>query len=478
VRSAINFTAITALFGALTLAAITAIQALGYVEHEVVVLSGKAIMAAELRGRMEDVVTFYPPLPLFLSLPFAFFHPSAIPPALLAAALLSSLFAAALYYGFRSQGVSRLAAFVSAVFLILNPFSLYALSAGPSAMLLMVAMLMLGFGLFGMAGDAAAPDAMMTALALTLLAFAHPLGLLLVLATLPALALAAPPAILARTPASLFLIFLFPVAFTLFSFAYTRWALGAEPLTFLHAAFRAIPSPEGGLPLRLSQYLLEAIPSLFLTAPLLIAFPVWTKRRPSQLLPAAGLIGAVLLAGILQVLLQGHAETALLVAMGLAVAGVCATRAARERTGTVLLLLCLGIVGASLAVAGAAWRKGDPFWPPAVKQAAVGEGALSAVLCGKTGVLIDTGTHPGVVRLCGTAEGLVVAGEPEFNLQIQSRRLTSPYVLVGPYAVAAELDRVAHTFPDLYEHGADGYARIYDGAGWRLYARIEQTPTS
>jgi hypothetical protein len=477
-RQAINFTAIMGLFGAAALAAVIAILALGYTEYEVAALSGKAIMAAELRGRIEDVVTFYPPLPLLLSLPFAYLSPATIPPALLAAALLSGLFAASLYYGFRGQGVSRWAAFAGALLLVLNPFSLYALSAGPSAMLLMVALLMLGFGLFGMAGDAAAPDAMMTALALTLLAFAHPFGLLLVLASLPALALAAPPAILARTPGSMFLIFLFPVAFALFSFAYTRWALGAEPLTFLHAAFRAVPSPEEALPVRLSRYLLEVVPSLILTAPLLLAFPFWTKNRPSQLLPAAGLIGVVLFAGMLQVLLQGHADTALLLAAGLAAAGVCATRAARERAGTVLLLLCLGIVGASLAAAGMAYRKGVLSWPLATAQAPAGANPLSAALCGKKGVLIDTAAHPGIVQLCGTAKGLVVAGEPDFNIQIQSRRLTSPYVLVGPFAVAAELDRVAHSFPNLYEHGADGYARIHDGAGWRLYVRTEQTPTS
>jgi hypothetical protein len=477
-RRAINFTAIMGLFGAAALAAVIAFQAFGYTEYEVAALSGKAIMAAELRGRIEDVMTFYPPLPLFLSLPFAYFPSSSIPPAMLAAVLLSGLFAASLYYGFRGQGVSRWTAFAGALLLVLNPFSLYALSAGPSAMLLMAALLMLGFGLFGMAGEAAAPDAMMTGLALTLVAFSHPFGLVLVLASLPALALAAPPAILARTPGSLFLIFLFPVAFALFSFSYTRWALGAEPLTFLQAAFRAVPTPEGTLSVRLSRYLLEVVPSLIVTAPLLIAFPFWTKNRPSQFLPAAGLIGMVLLAGILQVLLQGHADTPLLLAAGLTAAGVCATGAARERAGAVLLLLCLGVLGGSLAAAGMAYRKGELSWPLAAAQTPGGANALGAALCGKKGVLVDTAAHPGIVQLCGTAEGLVVAGEPDFNIQVQSRRLTSPYVLVGPFVVAAELDRVAHTFPSLYEHGADGYARIHDGAGWRLYVRTEPTPTS
>jgi hypothetical protein len=297
-----------------------------------------------------------------------------------------------------------------------------------------------------------------------------------VLASLPALALAAPPAMLARTPGSIFLLLLFPVAFALFSFAYTRWALGAEPLSFLHAAFRSIPTPEGALPLRMSQYVLEAVPALVLTAPLLIAFPFWSRNRPSHLLPAIGLTGAVLFAGVLQVLLQGNAHIALVLMSGVAVAAVCASRAARERAGVALLFLCLGIAGASLVVAGAAWRKGELSWPPARMQAAASP--LGTALCGKRGVLLDTAAHPGLVQLCGTAERLVVAGEPEFNLQIQSRRLTSPFVLVGPFEMTAELDRIAHTFPDLYEHGADGYTRIHDGAGWRLYARTGQVPTS
>jgi hypothetical protein len=146
----------------------------------------------------------------------------------------------------------------------------------------------------------------------------------------------------------------------------------------------------------------------------------------------------------------------------------------------VMLLLLLGMAGASLAMAAPAYMRGELSWPPAISPAAkqTSHHVLGAALCGRKGVLVDTATHPGLVELCGTAKGLVVAGEPEFALQIQSRRLTSPFVIVGPFTMAAELDRVAHTFPDLYEHGAEGYARIYDGAGLRLYARIAPEPAS
>ena len=471
---------VIAVFSAVALGAMVGLRALGHTAHDVADLSGKAIMAAELRGRMEDVITSYPPLPLLASLPFAFYRPSDIPPAILSAVLLVGIFGAALYYAFRGQEVSRLTAFLAALLVVLNPFALQAIAGGPGVVLLLVAMLMLGFGLFGMSGDAAAPDVMMTALALTLLAFAHPFGMFLVLASLPGLALAAPPALLARTPASLFLILLFPVVFGLFSFAYTCWVLGAEPLAFLDAIFGAVPSEHGEVPQRLSRFVAEAVPALVLTAPMILAFLIWMRRRSSQLMPVIALIGTVLLAGLLQVILHGHAQTALVMAAALPVAGLCAARAARERAGAVLLLLCLGIAGASSALASLAWLRGEAPWSLAafVPPVRTPPASFVAALCSRQGVLVDTAAHPGLVGLCGTAKGLVVAGEPDLDLQIQSRRLTSPFVLVGLADMSARPDVVAHTFPDLYDHGADGYARLFDGAGWRLYARIAPQPMS
>jgi hypothetical protein len=476
----VRFIVAIAVFASVALGAMIGLQALGHIASDVADLSGRAIMAAELRGRMEDMITTYPPLPLLASLPFAVYRFWDMPPAILSAVLLAGIFGAALYYAFRGQELSRLAAFLAALLVVLNPFGIQAIAAGPGVVLLLIAMLMLGFGLFGMSGEATAPDVMMTAVALTFLAFAHPFGVFLVLASLPGLALAAPPALLARTPASLFLILLFPVAFGLFSFAYTRWALGAEPLAFLEAIFGAVPSEHSQVPQRLSRHVAEVVSALVLTAPLIVAFLLWVRRRSSQLMPAIALTGTVLLAGLLQVVLLGHVQTALVMAAALPVAGLCAARAARGRTGAVLLLLFMGVAGAVSVLASLAWLRGEApfsltaFVLPIQKPPA----PLAAAVCSRKGVLVDTGAHPGIVELCGTAKGLVVAGEPEFDLQIQSRRLTSPFVLVGAAEMGAELDVVAHTFPDLYEHGAHGYARAFDGAGWRLYARVAPQPVS
>jgi hypothetical protein len=479
-RRALHLLAVIAIFSAVALGAMLVLQALGHTAYDVADISGKAIMAAELRGRIEDVITAYPPLPLLASLPFAFFRPWDIPPALLCAIVLGGILGAALYYAFRGQSASRLVALLAALLLVLNPFVIHAIAAGPGMALLLIAMLMLGVGLFGLSGEAAAPDVMMTALALALLAFVHPFGLFIVLASLPGLALAAPPAMLARAPGSLFLILLFPVAFSLFSFTYTRWALGAEPLAFLDSIFGAVSSEQGAIPQRLSHYLAETVPALILTAPLLIAFPIWLRKRPSQFLPAAALVATVLLAGLLQVILHNRAQTALVLASALPIAGVCAARAVQDRPWPVVLLLCLGTVGAASTLASLAWLRGAPLWSVATltRSADVSPAPFTATLCSKRGVLVDTAAYPGVVDLCGTAKGLVVAGEPDFDLQIQSRRLTSAFVLVGLSEATTVLDRIAHTFPDLYEHGVDGYERLFDGGGWRLYGRVAPQPMS
>jgi hypothetical protein len=472
---------IVLLFWGLAFLVLAALQNFGHLEQDVANLSGKAILAAEQRGAIADFITVYPPLPLLLSLPFALLAPPGVPAASLASGLVAALFGAMLHAGLLRRGAGRQDALAITLLILLNPFALYALAAGPGPMLLMLGMLMLAFGLFGMAGgETAVSDAMMTALALALLALAHPYGLILVLASLPGLALAAPPGIMARTPGSLFLILLFPVVFALASFIYTRWVLGTDPLQFLNVALGALQPGERGQPLPVGLFLAAALPSLILIAPPVLAFLVWSRGRKSQLLPALALTGTVILAGVGQIVLRGHIDMALAMAMILPASGVCAAQAVRDRNWQMLLLPLIGVGGAWAVSLAPAVLSGRSSWLPAhiVTPPAKKADRLGAALCGKSGVLVDTDAYPGVVQLCGTAKGIVAAGEAEFDLQLLSRRLTSPFILVADTVDGSETDRIAHSFPELYARGAEGYQLIHDAAGWRLYARRPARPVS
>jgi hypothetical protein len=455
--------------------ALIALDAVGGGAPDLARIAGRAVMAAEQRSRIEDVIAAYPPLPLVLSLPFAFLAAGKVNAPGLAAALLAGILATALYFRLRAQPVGVLIAFALAVMVVLNPFTLKALEAGPSVVLLMLAMLMLGAGLFGLAGEASPPDMMLVSTALALMAFAHPAGCILVMASVPALAFAAPPSLLVATPLGLLLMLLFPVAFSLFSFAYTRWALGIEPFAFLDTVIAAPRAQESGEAIGLAAYTLLVFPALLLVAPLLPAFLIWARRRPPELRPALALILMVMLTGMLQVLLRGRVDASLLLALSLVAAAVCAAQMARERLAMVTVLMAAGWAGAMFLAAKMADRASAALAAaPALARPQPLPAALARALCPLKGVLVDTQSHPELVQLCGTARGFHVAGEPDFDLQLQSRRLTSPFVLVGREPGSAQLDLVAHSFPDLWRHGAAGYRLIFDQRGWRLYARQSQ----
>lgn len=442
---------------------------IGGIDYDLSGVSGQAILAAEQRSKIGDVLAAYPPLPLFATYPLAFLPSTGLPPAVIAALLLAGVLGVIVYYALRSQAVPPAAALAITLLIALNPISVQAFATGPAAVLLMLGMLTLGFGMFGMSGEATAPDVMLTALSLAMLAFAHPFGLILVLASLPGLALAAPSALFARAPVSMLLILLFPVAFCLASFTYSRWALGVEPFTFLDIAIGTARPGEAGDQLGPAALILRFLPALVLMAPLMPAFLYWHKDQPFRFRPALALVSMVVLACALAALLRGHAETVLVLAMSLPVAAVFSVQAAKERLGAIIVLLLAGWVGALLVTTAL---------PARTKSALTPDAELAKVVCPLKGVLVDTRANPDLVQLCGTASGFVGAAESDFEIQIHSRRLTSPYVLVGVPHRTPAFDVLAHTFPDLYRHGADGYVLIYDRSGWRLYARGPEQPMS
>jgi hypothetical protein len=463
---------IFATLSVLAATAIVALHVMGRAQDALAPLSGQAILAVEQRALVQDILAFYPPLPLLVTLPFGFLSGFGVQPAIAAVVMLAGIWGTTLYYCFRGEAARPAVAFLIACSLALNPLLLSALVAGPGAMLLIIGVTMLGFGLFGMSGEAAAPDAIMCAVALCLIAFAHPFGLFVVLASLPGLALTAPPALLSRTPHNLFLILLFPVGFGLLSFAYVRWTLGSDAFAYIHAAIGPVQPDELAEPVRPAVLVSLALAAFAIATPVVVAFLYWGRKRAFQLWPVAALITTALLAAGLQVIARNQADVPLTLSICLPIAALCSLEAVKERPHAVLFLLLIGWVGALLLVT--ALPQGFTHASPrrAVASAEQDQTViLKRKLCSLKGVLVDTRAHPQLAQLCGTAQGFVSAGEADFDIQIQSRRLTSEFVLAAAPYVTSKFDLVAHTFPDLYRHGAPGYRLIYDEGGWRLYSR-------
>jgi hypothetical protein len=469
-----RFLGVFAVFALLAGLALMALQLRNGVSYETAQLSGQAILAAEQRSRFEDVLSVYPLLPLLISLPFTFLPDIGLPPASLAALLLAGLVGAGMHRALVAQGMASWTALGIAALLMLNPVSLYALGVGPGAVMLMIGVLLMGRGLFGIADKGTVSDIMTTALALVLMASAHPFGLILALASPPGLVLTSPRSLFARSPGGVLLVLLFPFLFGLFSFAYTRWALGAEPFAFFNAATGVSRPLESGAAVGLQAFLPGFLASLALTAPLPLALLIWKRRDAAMLRPAIALMVTVALAGALLVAFRGRADMPLLLAVGLAAAAACTREIACERPFAVLALLFTGwIWGGALVGSHLLSPKASRQLASRHPELAPAE-AMAPAVCGRRGVMADTHAHPRLAQICGTAAGFITTGDPDFEIQLQSRRITGPYVLVPESRFASEFDVIAHNFPDLYRHGAPGYALIHDQAGWRLYARIEQ----
>jgi hypothetical protein len=146
----------------------------------------------------------------------------------------------------------------------------------------------------------------------------------------------------------------------------------------------------------------------------------------------------------------------------------------------ICILLLAGVAGGGVVVS--AYAAPPSAQREAAAQAAARTGTLqiAEILQRAEGLLIDTNAHPEFVGARGTAKGLVVPGEPEFEVQLQARRLTSPFIAVSEPGSSPVPDRLNVTFPYLYASGAPGYHLLYRQQGWRVYARRapERTPKS
>lgn len=474
------------LVGAGLLAALLAMQARGYGSASNLDLWGRTLLANQGLIALDDLVTAFPPLPYLGTIALAWLFPGlgAGAPQLLAVLLAAGL-AAAWFSALRRTGFRTPAALAATLLLVANPLFIRAVAEGAGFVLLHWGVWLLALGMFQLRRAHRVNDIILVSTALGLIVLAHPFGLVLAFACLPFVALVVPPDRLRAAPASVFLVLLFPLLFTLAAFAYVNWVFAGAPFHFLSTLSRetaglgagAASDPAGSVRLGV----LAAI-GLFAACPIGVSMFVRTAGMPPLRLAIGALLGLLIAATMLAALAGVLPALALVVSLGVPLAAACAVRWPHERPGrpAIVLMLTAGFAGA-LVVTFADRSPETERWRAALAGAAVAPpdaelAALGAVLAERQGVLFDAEAAPMVIAARGGARGIWSADTPEFRSAGMRGRTDAEVLVVRNRAAGLGADRVGRMFPDLYDKGRRGYARVFDSQRWRAYARSGETP--
>lgn len=457
-------------------------QAVGLLDTSVMDLSGRALMFAAGQAGVGEFATAYPPLPLLFTFAFAYISPAGPMAAVLATGFLSAVLAAVVFSGFSRRRFSLLLALIATPLVIANPLVLHVLGHGPAVPLMLISAYMLGQGMFGLGTRGTVSDFMLAGSALVMLAFSHPAGMIMAAASVPFLIYVAPRPYMECAPINLLMLIFFPLIFALTAFVFVRWTFSAPAFAFFDSV--TTPAVDTVKPSLAWRPALQAVLFVLMAAPFIAAFAFRTRRQPYRARSALA-VGAVVVAAVfLQIALGGGADDRMIMlAAAPIMAGVCATNTFRSRLNEVLIgiLLAGGVAG---AIAAIALNLGPSLMGTSARDIRQAELLkLSEALRDKSGILIDTRRHAAFVAFRGNAKGVVTHGEAEFEVQLNTGRLVSPFVAVPRPGFSVEQsarqydessqrqDRISITFPKLYEHGALGYSLIYDEGNWRVYAR-------
>ena len=108
----------------------------------------------------------------------------------------------------------------------------------------------------------------------------------------------------------------------------------------------------------------------------------------------------------------------------------------------------------------------------AVVTASSADLAVGAFLSTRADVTIDAISAPRVLAGRGSALGLHLPTQFDFEKTRLSRRAQANFLVVRATGEAAGSDDAVNAvFPDLYEKGRPDYIRVYDRSGWRVYQR-------
>lgn len=454
------------------------LHARGYVSASNLDLHGRTLLSLGGMIRFENVVTAFPPLPYIAAIAVSYLFPQAGTAGLATlSAAMAGLLVVAWFAAFRANGLSLAEAAAASAALGLNPVFLRAATEGAGFMAIHWGLWLTALGTFSLRRGERVNDLMLVSLGLALMAFAHPFGLLLVFASLPFLALVMPADRLRNAPAPMYLMLLFPVAFSLLAFTYVNWVFLGNPAAFVDTISREaaglgarLPGGEssGWRPFALS------IIGVFAVGPVLMAF-FFAARGRAPLRYAVLAIVATLLAGMVLALAFGLLPSAALAAsLAITGAAACVARWPAGRLDRVELnLLSAGLLGGAILVL-ADRAPENQRWKAAIADRPAGYGdpevaELARALAGKDDVLFDAEAVPAVIALRGDARGIRSSGTEAFRLASLRNRTEAQVLVVRNSASGLGSDRVGRIFPTLYDNGAAGYRLIYDGDRWRVY---------
>ena len=459
----------------------------GLIADDALRLWAGARTAADGEVPIGRVVAAYPTLPFLSTTLLAWLAPSDAPaPALVAAALLA-LFTACCFVSFRRAGLPAIAAAFATLLIALHPVLLQAVIAGPGDMFLAAFLLMLCLALYDLRARSGTAEVMNVGVALMGLAFSHPMGAVFAFATVPFLAFAVRPVLVANSALNVLVALVFPTLFALAAFAYVAWIFPGDGWTFFAAPAESLSLWTAALA-RLFGGALSSLPALEATVAMIMALAVgapvaWVmlalvwRRRP-LVVPALVFTAAAIVATAISVLSGFFGEpTSLVVAAPVLAASVVSrVPAARERRTLVIGLLVVGWFGglSSLALVDPLMlNRLQSAFGPAVSERTDALAAGGAAI-GRDGVLVDVNNAPAFVLGRGNASGLLGPQSEAFALALLFNRIDSRFVAIpDPQTRTGANDRLDSAFPSLFREGFPGYQLIYQNNTWRLFERAK-----
>ncbi len=461
----------------------------GLIADDALRLWAGASTAADGEVPIGRVVAAYPSLPFMSTTLVAWLLPASAPAPELVTALLLALFAACCFSACRKAGVRAIAAAAATLLIALHPALLRAVVAGPGDMFLAVFLLMLCLSLYDLRARSGTAEVMNVGLALMGLSFSHPMGAVFAFATVPFLAFAVRPMLVANSALNVLIALVFPTLFTLAAFAYVAWIFPGDGWSFFAAPAQSLSMWTAAVARLFGGYLsgapmLEASAAMALAlavgAPLAVAMLSLVRRRRPLVAPAVVFIAAAILATATSVLSGFFGNPAALVVAAPVLSAGMVTRVpeARARIALVLGLLLIGWFGGFLSLALV-----DPLTINALQSAGESErlDALAAggAARGRNGVLADVNNAPAFVLGRGNASGILSPQSEAFVLAQLFGRVETPFVAVpDPQSTTGSNDRLDTAFPSLYRDGLPGYRLIYQNNTWRLFGREKKAAVS
>jgi hypothetical protein len=465
------------------------------VSGDSVALWAGAIAAANGEVSLGGIVAAYPTIPFLATVLLKIMTPTSAPaPALLSAAV-ASLLAGAWFLAARAARLSIVVAGVATLLLVLHPALVRAAVAGPAEVLVVAFLYLLGVALYQFRARSGVPEAMAVGFALVALAFSHPMGAAIAVGSVPLLAFATQPVLVAGSALNMALTLMFPAVFATAAFCYVSWVFPGDGWNFFTAPSQSLSAWAAGFTHGVAGSVTGSLAidiAIAVTIAIVIGAPIvplaigWVYRRQPLIAPAAVLASAVVAAAVLAVTTQLCGNPAMLAVIAPVLGVLVFTRipVVRHRPVTAVLFLVLGWVGgaASLAIV-------DPRIATQAHAAVHGQVsggqlndrelaetlALGGAMAGRDGILVDTLNAPAVVVGRGDARGLLSPWGERFKLAMLFSRIESPFVAVpNPESNAGARDRLTKSFPLLYHHGINNYKIVYQNSIWRLFGRADE----